>query len=767
MGRAGGRGAGPPQPGAGLPQRQRDAGCGREHGIGRRHRRLAGGHRPGRGLPDLLAGRDRLGPLRHRGRQRAAADQGGPGPREEGQLLGGGHRQRRDADGHHRGDHQRQRPERGAQLRRRRQRVGERGGEPDGGGHAGGDRPGEGRPDLPAGHGGGLQRSRGLQRPRVLHHDRRRGPDLQGGPGLRGRQEHLHPGDRGAGQQGRRRQGRHGLGRRRHPDGQRHRRGRAARRARRSGGEFHGQRADRHLDGAGDDGEAAADGLRRGAAAAHQRRRRPRCGLERLDGPVPHRHGGQREPHGADAGGDLPGAGAGGQRRGERPVGRAGGRRAGAPQPGAGLPQRQRDAGRGREHGAGHGHRRRRQRADRHGPGRGLPDLLAGRDRLGPLRHRGRQRPAADQGGAELREEGQLLGGRRRQRRDADGHHRGDHQRERPERGAELRRRGDRVGERGGEPDGGGHAGGDRPGWGRPDLPAGHGGGGIRSGDQRPRFLHHDRRRGPDLQGGAGLRGGQEQLHPGDRGAGQQGRRRQGRHGLGRRRHPDGQRHRRGRAARRARRSGGEFHGQRADGDLDGAGDDGQAAADRLRRGTPPPHQRRRRRQRGLERLDGPVPRHHHGQRQHHRADAGGHLPGAGAGGQRRGERGVGRAGGRGAGAPQPGAGLPQRQRDAGRGREHGAGHGHRRRRQRADRHGPGRGLPDLLAGRDRLGPLRHRGRQRPAADQGGAGPREEGQLLGGRRRQRRDADGHHRGDHQRERPERGARASTTGRPRR
>ena len=226
-------------------------------------------------------------------------------------------------------------------------------GEPDGGGHAGGDRPGEGRSHLPAGHGGGLHRSRGLQRPRFVHHDRRRSPDLQRGPGLRGGQEHLHPGHRGKGQQGRRGQGRHGLGRRRHPDGQRHRRGRAAGRARRSGGEFHGQRADGDLDGAGDDGEAAADGLRRGAAAAHQRRRRRHPGLGGVDRRVPHRHGGQRQHHRADAGGDLPGAGAGGQRRGERGVGRAGGRGAGPPQPGAGLPQRQRDAGRGREHGIG------------------------------------------------------------------------------------------------------------------------------------------------------------------------------------------------------------------------------------------------------------------------------------------------------------------------------------------------------------------------------------------------------------------------------
>ncbi len=204
-----------------------------------------------------------------------------------------------------------------------------------------------------------------LQRPRFVHHDRRRGPDLQRGAGLRGGQEQLHPGDRGAGQQGRRGQGRHGLGRRRHPDGQRHRRGRAAGRARRSGGEFHGQRADRHLDGAGDDGQAAADGLRRGAPAAHQRRRRPRRGLERLDGPVPHRHGGQRQHHRADAGGHLPGAGAGGQRRGERGVGRAGGRGAGAAQPGPDL----------------------RRRGDRVGERSGEPDGggHAGRHRLGPI----------------------------------------------------------------------------------------------------------------------------------------------------------------------------------------------------------------------------------------------------------------------------------------------------------------------------------------------------------------------------------------------
>ena len=360
----------------------------------------------------------------------------------------------------------------GPDLRRRGDRVGERSGEPDGGGHAGRHRLGRGRSHLPAGHRRDGIRS-GHQRPRVVHHDRRRRPDLQGGAGLRGRQEHLHPGDRGAGQQGRRGQGRHGLGRRRHPDGQRHRRGRAAGRARRSGGEFHGQRADGDLDGAGDDGQAAADGLRRGAAAAHQRRRRRHPGLGGVDRRVPHRHGGQFQHHGADAGGGLPGAGEGGQRRGgERLDVRQ--RRAGPPQPGAGLPQRQRDAGRGREHGIGRRHRR---LAGGHRPGRGLPDLLPGRDRLGPLRHRGRQRPAADQGGAGPREEGQLLGGGHRQRRDADGHHRGDHRGQRPERGAQLRRRGDRVGQRGGEPDGGGHAGGDRPGEGRSHLPAGHGGG--------------------------------------------------------------------------------------------------------------------------------------------------------------------------------------------------------------------------------------------------------------------------------------------------
>ena len=612
VGRAGGRGAGPPQPGAGLPQRQRDAGRGREHGTGRRHRRLAGGHGPGRGLPDLLAGRDRLGPLRHRGRQRPAADQGGAGPREEGQLLGGGHRQRRDADGHHRGDHRGQRPERGAQLRRRGDRVGQRGGEPDGGGHAGRDRPGWGRSHLPAGHGGGLQRSRGLQRPRVVHHDRRRSPDLQRGPGLRGGQEHLHPGHRGAGQQGRRGQGRHGLGRRRHPDGQRHRRGRAAGRARRSGGEFHGQRADGDLDGAGDDGEAAADGLRRGAAAAHQRRRRRHPGLGGVDRRVPHRHGGQRQHHRADAGGDLPGAGAGGQRRGERGVGRAGGRGAGAAQPGPDLRRRGDRVGErsGEPDGGGHAGRHRLGRGRSHLPaGHRRDGIRSGHQRPRVVHHDRRRRPDL-QGGAGLRgrqehlhpgDRGAGQQGRERRRRHGLGRlHHPHHQRDGPERGAQLRRRRQRVGERGGEPDGGGHAGRDRPGWGRSHLPAGHRRGGDPAGDQRPRVVHHDRRRSPDLQRGPGLRGGQEHLHPGHRGKGQQGRRGQGRHGLGRRRHPDGQRHRRGRAAGRARRSGGEFHGQRADGDLDGAGDDGEAAADGLRRGAAAAHQRRRRRHPGL-----------------------------------------------------------------------------------------------------------------------------------------------------------------------
>ncbi len=261
---------------------------------------------------------------RHRRRKRPAADQGGPGPREEGQLLGGGHRQRRDADGHHRGDHQRERPERGAQLRRRRQRVGERSGEPDGGGHAEGDRPGEGRSHLPAGHRRGLHRPRSLQRPRVLHHDRRRGPDLQGGPGLRGGQEQLHPGRRGEGQQGRRGQGRHGLGRLHHPHRQRNRRQRGARRPHRPEGEQHSQRSDGVLDGAGDDRQAGADRLRRGASPAHQRRRLRLRGLGRLDGRAPQRHDGQREYRQPDGGGALPGAGAGCERRGRRGLGRAG-----------------------------------------------------------------------------------------------------------------------------------------------------------------------------------------------------------------------------------------------------------------------------------------------------------------------------------------------------------------------------------------------------------------------------------------------------------
>ena len=185
--------------------------------------------------------------------------------------------------------------------------------------------------------------------------------------------------------------------------------------------------------------------------------------------------------------------------------------------------------------------------------------------------------------------------------------------------GADFRRRANRVGERSGKPDRGGHAGRHRLGRGRPDLPAGHRRGGIRSGHQRPRVVHHDRRRGPDLQGGPGLRGGQEQLHPGRRGAGQQGRRGQGRHGLGRLHHPHGQRDRRGRAARRPHGPSGDAGGQRADGDLDGAGDDGEAAADRLQRGASPPHQRRRRCLRGLGRLDGRAPQRHDGQREYER----------------------------------------------------------------------------------------------------------------------------------------------------